>query len=62
MRDEQVRVGNSNAEMQKCRYLAPLLFCESLLHTCNTGWMSRNSKGNYVVDELDMYVQGRYAR
>ena len=48
--------------MQDCMYCAPLLFCESLLHTCNTGWMSRDPKGNHVVDELYMYVQERYAR
>ena len=59
MRDEQVRVGNSIAEMQVFGIVAIL---RELLHTCNTGWMSRNSRGNHIADELYLYVQAKYAR
>lgn len=59
MRDEQVGIGNSKAEMQVFGTVAIL---RELLHTCHTGWMSRHSEGDYVVDELYMYVQGRYTR
>ncbi len=55
MRDEQVRVENSNAELHVFGRVAIL---RELLRT---GWMSRMSKRNHI-DELYMYMQGRYAR
>ena len=58
MRDEQVRVENSNAGLQVFGTVAIL---RALLHTRHTGWMSRNFNRNHVVDELYMYLQGRYA-
>ena len=59
MRDDQVRIGNSIAEMQVFGIVAIL---RELLQTSKTGWMSRNSRGNHVVDELYIYAHGRYAR
>ena len=47
--------------VQNGRCLALLRFVRELLHICHTSWMSRDSRGNYVVDELYMYVQGRCA-
>ena len=59
MRDEQVGVGNSHAEM---RVFGTVVILRELLHTFHTVWMSRHSQGDHVVDELCMYVQGTYAR
>ena len=34
-----------------------------LLHISpHTGWMRRDSEGQYVVDELYLHVRGRYRR
>ena len=59
MRDELARVGNSYTGL---KVFGTVAVSWELLHICHTGWMSRDSKGNYVVDELYMYVQERYAK
>ena len=59
MRDELARVGNPYTGLKVFGTVAVL---RELLHICHTGWMSRKHRGNYVVYELSMYMQGGYAR